>query len=164
VSVVALLGNADVPEDVLLSQWRNVFKRGFRICPTTAFFTSLLSFSNAFLTYWFDSPSASSESIGGGHKVLRLIIAGIFFIGLVPFTLTFIEPTNDYLMEKETKLSKRRELAKETLKASAHGRVDMPANEGSIAETRMMIKRWANFNYCRTTLPFIGALISWTML
>lgn len=96
--------------------------------------------------------------------MLRLIIAGVFFIGLIPFTLTFIEPTNDYLMEKQTELSKRRQLAKETLKGSANGKVDMPVNEKSIAETRMMIKRWAKFNYCRTTLPLIGAMVSWTML
>lgn len=156
----SILSIPDLSEGILLSQWRSAFDRGFHLCPTTAFFSSAICFVNAFLTFWYKSDSVDSDQVG--RKVIGLIVAGVFMVGLVPFTLATIVPQEEYLLGKEAKVTKQRRHTEDSKKV-INGKIDVSGSEESVRETRAMVRRWIRLNYVRSILPLVGALIAWTI-
>lgn len=82
-------------------------------------------------------------------KVLSLIIAGSFMVGIVPYTLALIAPVEEILLKKE---------------ATMRGKSATPKNERSALETKMQLQFWAKLNYGRAALPLVGTLIAWSIL
>lgn len=82
-------------------------------------------------------------------------------IGIVPFTLKMIVPIEEIMLTKEAKLTKARQLAAEH--NGIDGKAEALGSDGSAAETRRLLKRWATLNYWRTTLPLVGALVAWSV-
>ena len=154
VSVAAILSAPGVADVHMLSMWRTVFVRGFHLCPSQAILSGILCFVNALLTYCLEQDSSS--------RVYSLLIAGAFMIGIVPFTLSMIVPLEEIMLAKETKLSKAQQQAAENGKG-INGRAEGLGGEGSAAETRRLLKRWAMLNYGRTILPVVGVLVAWSI-
>ena len=93
-------------------------------------------------------------------RVVPLLVAGSFMMGIVPFTLYTIVPVEEILLEKEAKLAKTQKLA-----AGYDTSIDGEAEaKGSASETRRLLKRWAKLNYVRTTFPLVGLVVAWTIL
>ncbi len=136
---------------------KTVFSRGFHLCPTLAAFSGLCCFVNAFLTYRYEAGSVGLER--GNSGVLPLLIAGSFMIGVIPFTLSMIVPLEEIMLHKEGRLAKARQLAAGREKDGVF-MGEVSRSDGSAAETRRLLKRWAKLNYGRTILPVVGALVT----
>jgi len=160
VSTAAILSPPGVPEVLMLSMWRTVFVRGFHLCPSLAIFSGLICFVNAYLSHRHE---ANSVSLGqDSSRVYLLLVAGAFMIGIVPFTLYMIVPTEEIMLKKEAKLTKARQLAAK-LDDGINGKAGTSGSEGSAAETRRLLKRWATLNYGRAILPMVGVLVAWSV-
>ncbi|KAA6409708.1 MAG: hypothetical protein FRX48_06320 [Lasallia pustulata] len=158
VSVASILRPPTVAEVHLLSMFRGVFLGGFHLCPPLAFFSGLVCYLNAFLSYWHESGSVVLEQ--ASSSVIPLLVAGSFMMGIVPFTLYMIVPVEEILLEKEAKLAKTQKLA-----AGHDTSIDGEAEaKGSAAETRRLLKRWAKLNYVRTIFPLVGLVVAWSIL
>jgi hypothetical protein len=150
VSTAAILSPPGVPEVLMLSMWRTVFVRGFHLCPSLAIFSGLICFVNAYLSHRHE---ANSVSLGqDSSRVYLLLVAGAFMIGIVPFTLYMIVPTEEIMLKKEAKLDD-----------GINGKAGTSGSEGSAAETRRLLKRWATLNYGRAILPMVGVLVAWSV-
>ena len=68
-------------------------------------------------------------------------------IGLIPFTVAFILPVEDPLLEKEAAIGSGKE-----------------TSEGSNAdETVALLRKWNVRNYIRATIPAMGMGVAWSL-
>ncbi|CAI7654945.1 unnamed protein product [Penicillium glandicola] len=152
VSVPAILSISDISEYATLSMWRVTFNKGFHLCPTQAFLSSLIFFLNAFLTFLYgDASSPDSKS------VYPLLIAGFLAISLIPFTLAMIVPLEEALIKRHGTLSREG--------SNAFGKGNISKEHGAVAATRTrdLMKQWTSLNYTRTVLPLATVIWVWAM-
>ena len=83
-------------------------------------------------------------------------------IGVIPFTLSMVVPLEEIMLHKEGRLTKARQLAAEPNNYVIF-QAEVSNSDGSAAETRRLLKRWAKLNYGRTLLPVVGALVAWSV-
>jgi hypothetical protein len=76
-------------------------------------------------------------------------------IGLVPFTVAFILPVEDPLLEREAALSNGH-----APEASPGGRKE---KTGAADDTLVLLKKWTFRNYIRTIVPALGVATAWTL-
>ncbi|KAB5566228.1 hypothetical protein GE09DRAFT_1218496 [Coniochaeta sp. 2T2.1] len=143
VTLATILTKPQPAESTLLRQFKTVFWRGFQLCPSSALFSSLCCFINAALI--LRRTGRSALSLGG--RVPRLVLAGALMIGLIPYTVAFILPVEDPLLEKEAAIRSG--------KASGEGR--------DAGETVALLKKWNVRNYIRATIPALGMGVAWSL-
>lgn len=151
VSVPAILSVSEVSEHATLSMWRYTFNKGFYMCPTQAFLSSLIFFVNAFLTFLYRD--VSSPAI---KSVYPLLVAGVLAVSLVPFTLTMIVPLEETLLKRHGKLSRGDNDTPGKGKLENGAAVDA-------AKSREAMKKWVSLNYIRTLLPLTTVIWAWTV-
>ena len=74
-------------------------------------------------------------------------------IGLVPYTIAFILPVEDPLLEREAVLSKTHAL----------GNGHAEKTEDSSEDTLALIKKWNFRNYIRAMIPALGVAVAWSL-
>ncbi|KAJ4134709.1 hypothetical protein NW768_004307 [Fusarium equiseti] len=109
--------------------WQELFNRGFALMPKFAITTSV--------AYLYAIYAARQE----GRSWKGLAIASALTVSIVPFTLIFMVPTNDLLMEA----------AAGTLEASQE-------------DVAKLIGRWGVLNLVRSLLPLAGAVAGFSTL
>lgn len=129
-------------EASIVTLWKHVYCRGFNVSPFTAVISGVISLTNAYLTGSTDRLRAN-----------RLVVAGLFMIGVVPFTLITISPTNRILMAREVNLQSTAE--------KMGGKTDVQ-EKGTMEDSRRLVQKWANLNLIRAMLPAAGALATLT--
>lgn len=77
-------------------------------------------------------------------------------IGVVPYTLITVSPTNRILMARE-KLLIERSYAETNESATATS-----LEGGTMEDSRRLVNKWARLNYIRAALPAVGAVLAWT--
>ncbi|KLU88057.1 hypothetical protein MAPG_07044 [Magnaporthiopsis poae ATCC 64411] len=138
VSLASILGPKDLDEKRALGQFRSVFDRGFHLCPLPAIASGLCCFANAALV--------TMGRRSDGSTATRLIASGLLMIGLVPYTLIFILPTEEWLLKREKN-----------------------ANSGLRSDTEekktwVLLRRWGQLNYIRAIFPLAGMVLAWTLV
>ncbi|KAJ5089209.1 hypothetical protein N7532_007893 [Penicillium argentinense] len=151
VSVPAILSVPDVSEYAMLSMWRVTFNKGFYLCPTQALLSSLLFLLNAILTF-FNQDASSADS----KSTYPLVVAAVFAISLVPYTLTVIVPLEETLLKRQGNLSRG------NLEQSSKGKVKNTEATADAIRSREMMERWISLNYIRTLLPLTTVVWVWT--
>ena len=130
VSVPGLLA-AQIPGRTLAIQWQAIFDRGKVAAPGIALL-SLLSY--AYLAY-----SHYQE----GREWKGFATAALLTIGIVPFTLIAMAPTNN------------------TLIGVASGAVTSVGDEAA----RQLVEKWGGLNLTRSLLPLAGSVVGlWSLL
>lgn len=131
------------PTPLLLKQWNGMFQAGKVSAPPVA------AVSAASFFYLASKLPASADKT----KFYSYIAAGVLAVGIIPYTVVFMLPTNQKLLEKveETKmLSLKDELVEAGLgEETAHKLVD----------------KWGMLNLGRSVLMTIAAVLgTWTAL
>lgn len=143
ISIPAILKTPGIPEVTLVTLWRYVYFRGFHISPFLAVFSGICSITSSYATV-------------NKNTANRLILAGLFMIGVVPYTLITVSPTNRILMAREKLLIERSY-------AETNESVTATSLEGETMEdSRRLVNKWARLNYIRAALPAVGAVLAWT--
>ncbi|KAG7091763.1 hypothetical protein E1B28_008165 [Marasmius oreades] len=117
-------------------QWKHLYTRGATLMPPLALVASLAHFYLAWKAHTLESVISSSRSL------TRLYMtAGALTIGIVPWTLLVMAPTNDALIRKA---------------------VDSPT-EAAVAssktyETEDLMEKWITLNFVRGLFPLAGTV------
>lgn len=82
--------------DIQVRQWRAVYNMGSQIGPRTAVLSLGLCFTNSYLAY-----SSDDRPFFQNPRALYYLGAGLLQVGIVPFTLAFIAPTNNALFKMD---------------------------------------------------------------
>ncbi|KAF9254735.1 DUF1772-domain-containing protein [Marasmius fiardii PR-910] len=115
-------------------QWKNLYTRGASLMPPLSLITSLAHFYLAWKVYAVESRLASSNSL-----TKLYVLAGALTIGIVPWTVFAMKPTNEALIRKA---------------------VDSPA-ESALArtnETEKLVEKWITLNLVRGVIPLAGTV------
>ncbi|KAI1372122.1 hypothetical protein F4677DRAFT_433535 [Hypoxylon crocopeplum] len=140
VSLPMILGQQDLPERTALSQYKTLFLRGFHLCPMPSIFSAVCCISNAAIIYYKHRQLTP--------QISRMVLAASLIIGLIPYTLAFIVPTEEKLLKKGAKLANEKQES---------------TSIASKEETRQMMRKWNVLNYGRTLFPIAGVLVAWTL-
>jgi hypothetical protein len=80
-------------------------------------------------------------------------------IGIVPFTLVLIVPTEEKLLGKEAKLRRSRNFNLKTKDKEEAASSFRHLSE----DTRALMVHWNVLNYGRVVFPLLGMLLAWTL-
>ncbi|KAI2603152.1 uncharacterized protein GGS25DRAFT_526193 [Hypoxylon fragiforme] len=142
VSVSMILDQPNLSEATSLSQFKTLFLRGFRLCPLPSIFSALCCASNAGLAYYKHGSITPTVS--------RLSLAAALMVGLIPFTLAFVLPTEEKILKRAARFASGESVAKDADKKEE--------------DTRALMEKWSVLNYARTLFPVAGVVVAWTLL
>lgn len=115
-----------IPTQLLAQQWAGIYNRGKALGPQTALF-GLLGYS--YLAY---------ERSSRGLSWSKFLWAAGLTLGIVPFTVVFMDPTNQALLQV------------------AAGGVGAATGEGALRE---LLIKWKGLNLMRSIFPLAGAAL-----
>ena len=117
----------NVSSSTLARQWQTIFSTGKAQNPPVA---AVAAASFSYLAWTLRSVP--------GNRAWLYGTAAVFTIGIAPWTILAMTPTNEKLIKK------------------AEGKVDVKGDE---EEVRMLLKRWSSLNGIRSLLPLAGAAL-----
>jgi Domain of unknown function (DUF1772) len=133
------------PSPLLLRQWKHLFESGKATIPPLSLITSI---AIGYLAY-----EAKGNPNALPHQWKLYLISGILNLGIVPYTLVVMLPTNNKLLAK----------AEETSSLKADDKLVEVGLGGESAH--QLVDRWATLNLGRTILLVAAAsLAAWTTL
>jgi hypothetical protein len=120
----------------LAQSWQLLYNRGVSINPPIAILSGT---AWAFLAY--------AAPAGGNPLTRRLLVgAAVFSAGMIPFTLGFMQGTNNALSAKAAGAGKRL------------------LDQDDLAETEALLGKWTTLNALRGMLPLVGAVLGATVV
>ncbi|KAK7948748.1 N-acetyltransferase- GNAT family [Apiospora aurea] len=141
----------DVPQDALVHQWHNLYRRGAALMPVLAGATTL---SYWLVAYYHTLPSplelGAASSASGEWR--GFAAAGALTLAIVPYTLVVMMPTI------------------RTLEASMDGAavVDEKGQRRatmSRGTAEALLRKWTQMNVVRSLIPLVGAACAvWNLL
>ena len=133
------------PEPLVARQWKKVYDRGVSTSPPLAL-TSALMFS--FVSYkWYGTLNQPKAELYG--------LSALLTIGIVPYTLLVMLPTNKKLMNR----------AEEAEALSAEQQLIGAKDTSKDPSTKELLDRWATHNLARGLFPLAGSVLGlWTSL
>lgn len=132
-AIPAILG-VEAPAQILAKQWAHLFQHGKMVGPVIAL-TATLGY--AYLAW---------DLRAQGRDWMGYLLAGGLTMGLVPFTLVFLNPTNARLLD---------------IAAGTSAAAKATGNEA----IRGTIAKWSGLNLVRAFFPLAGSVVGfWTLL
>ncbi|KAF4626910.1 hypothetical protein G7Y89_g11245 [Cudoniella acicularis] len=114
----------------LAKVWTNVYNAGKALNPPVA-----LAVASSFAYLAWSSPSRSGTS---NNNSRLYTLAAALTMGIVPFTLMFMAPTNNKIFRKAAQAA------------------TAPAFD---SEFGALIERWSTLNFVRSLLPLLGGVV-----
>jgi hypothetical protein len=134
------------PTPLMLRQWKAMFYAGKSVGQPGGIVIALSYFYLAYASHTSSSLPFTSNVNGISYAV-----SGLLSIGIVPYTLTVLMPTNLAIFKREEEVSKAEKEGKS---------VQASAGEGSAQD---LLKRWAALNLGRAFLVTASAVLGvWT--
>jgi noranthrone monooxygenase len=123
--------SASAPSQIVVKQWADIFRRGKVLVPMIGL-ASFLGYASLSYGRWRQ-----------GLEWKGLLAAGGLAVGVAPYTLIFLQPTNVRLMDL------------------AGGTTKMASDE----VVRGLIVKWSSLNLGRSLLPLVGSIVGlWSLL
>jgi len=142
------------PTPLMIRQWANTFTIGKAVAPPLAILSSLSYFYLSYAHSSYSSSSASAINLAlQGNKALAYAVVGGLSVGIVPYTLLLMTPTNNKLLKKADEM---RGLEKE----------DTVVEIGLAGENaHQLVDWWGVLNFGRgVMLSVAGVMGVWTAL
>lgn len=132
-SLLAVPGllSAAVPSQALAQQWEGIYTRGKALGPRMAL-VSLAGY--AYLAY---------DRRSQGQSYAGYIVAAVLSLGIMPYTIVFMSPTNNALL-------------------GVAGGATQTLGESAVRE---LVSKWKDLNLVRSVFPLVGAVIGlWSLV
>ncbi|KAE9377247.1 hypothetical protein N431DRAFT_555484 [Stipitochalara longipes BDJ] len=134
------------PTPLMLRQWRKMYIAGKHTAIPCAYLSSLSYFYLAYSSFSSSNPFAGN---GAGYSY---VAAGVLSLGIIPFTLTVLMPTNNKLERKEEE-TRALEKTDEVVEIGIAG--------GETA--KVLVDRWGVLNLWRVVMLLTASLVGiWT--
>lgn len=136
------------PTPLMLRQWSAMFWAGKSVGMPGGIVTALTYFYLAYATH-----TSSASSFLSDTTSIRYAVAGILSVGIVPFTLVFLNSTNVAIFKREEEVSKAEREGKS---------VQARAGEESAQD---LLRRWGTLNLGRAVVMLGSAVLgAWTTI
>lgn len=134
-ALIKAMREDNMPLDVAVKSWRNIYTKGKSQSPPVAAVTSV-----AFLYCgWAVRAGTELAPLTPSNSSLMYCTAAVLTLGIVPYTIGLMSDTNNQLIDKANS--------------------NWVADEKSSTEVESLLSRWLKLNAGRGLLPLVGGLI-----
>jgi hypothetical protein len=139
------------PTPLMLRQWRTMYIAGKHAAIPGAFLSSLSYFFLAYNALSSTNPFAGGNGNGVG---ISYVVSGLLSVGIIPFTLLVLMPTNLKLEAKEEEVRALKD---------GDGLVEIGVAGGETA--KVLVDRWGALNLVRVGMLITASVLGvWTSI